>query len=117
MLIASAREQNLPEHRVEAFTGPKIDTALRADRILPAMSMIAKHRGPNAKPISRPARIEPEGIRKVATVMDEYLEDMLHKQDSLDTQRKLTRWTKQFVEVMGGMERAEIQPKHGYEYI
>ena len=53
----------------------------------------------------------------MATVMDEYLKDMLLKQDSLDTQRKLTRWAKQFVNVMGDMELAEIKPKHGYEYI
>ena len=117
LLIVSAREQNLPEHRVEPFTGPKIDTVLRADKILPAMSMLGKHLGSTAKPISRPARIEPEGIRTVATVMDEYLKDMLLKQDSLDTQRKLTRWAKQFVNVMGDMELDEIKPKHGYEYI
>jgi len=117
LLIASAREQNLPEHRVEPYTGPKIDTVLAGDRILPAMSMLGKHLGSNAEPISRPARIEPEGIRTVATVMDEYLKDMLLKQDSLDTQRKLTRWAKQFVNVMGDMELDEIKPKHGYEYI
>ena len=117
LLIASAREQNLPEHRVEPYKGPKIDTVLAGDRILPAMSMLGKHLGSNAEPISRPARIEPEGIRTVATVMDEYLKDMLLKQDSLDTQRKLTRWAKQFVNVMGDMELDEIKPKHGYEYI
>jgi len=117
LLIASAREQNLTEHRPETFTGPKIDTVLAGDRILPAMSMLGKHLGSNAEPISRPARIEPEGIRTVATVMDEYLKDMLLKQDSLDTQRKLTRWAKQFVNVMGDMELDEIKPKHGYEYI
>ena len=117
LLIASAREQNLPEHRVEPYTGPKIDTVLAGDRILPAMSMLGKHLGSNAEPISRPARIEPEGVKTVATVMDEYLKDMLLKQDSLDTQRKLTRWAKQFVNVMGDMELDEIKPKHGYEYI
>ena len=117
LLIASARDQNLPEHRVEPYTGPKIDTVLAGDRILPAMSMLGKHLGSNAEPISRPARIEPEGIRTVATVMDEYLKDMLLKQDSLDTQRKLTRWAKQFLNVMGDMELDEIKPKHGYEYI
>jgi integrase len=79
--------------------------------------MLGKHLGSNAEPISRPARIEPEGIITVATVMDEYLKDMLLKQDSLDTQRKLTRWAKQFLNVMGDMELDEIKPKHGYEYI
>tara|TARA_R110002126_G_scaffold61708_1_gene159412 strand:- start:161 stop:1039 length:879 start_codon:yes stop_codon:yes gene_type:complete len=49
--------------------------------------------------------------------MDEYLEDMRLKQNVLDTQKKLTRWNKQFLDVMGDLEIAEIEPKHGYEYI
>ena len=117
LLIASAREQNLPEHRPETFTGPKIDTVFDGKSILPSTSMFGKHLSPNAEPVSRPARIKPVGIRTVATVMDEYLENMLLKQDNLDTQRKLTRWAKQFVDVMGEMELDEIKPKHGYEYI
>lgn len=35
----------------------------------------------------------------------------------IDTQKKLTRWSKQFLDVMGDMEIAEVKPKHGYDYI
>ena len=49
--------------------------------------------------------------------MDEYLADMRLKQKVIDTQKKLTRWNKQFLDVMGDLEIAEIEPKHGYEYI
>ena len=117
LLISSAREQNLPEHRPETFTGPKIDTVLAGDKILPAKSMVAKHLGPSAEPISRPARVEPVGIRTLSTIMEEYLEDMLLQQKVVNTQQKLTRWAKQFVDVMGDMELAEIKPVDGYDYI
>ena len=69
------------------------------------------------EPISRPARIVPTGVRTLSTVMDEYLADMRLKQKVIDTQKKLTRWNKQFLDVMGDLEIAEIEPKHGYEYI
>ena len=117
LLIASAREQNLPEHRPETFTGPKIDTVLDGDRILPAHSLLGKHLGPSTEPISRPPRVEPVGIRTLSTIMEEYLEDMLLQQKVVNTKKKLTRWAKQFVSVMGDMELAAIKPVHGYDYI
>ena len=117
LLILSAREQNLPEHKVEPFTGPEIENLLDGDRILPAMSMLAKHLGLSAEPISRPPRVEPIGIRTLSTIMEAYLEDMMLQQKVVGTQQKLTRWAKQFVSVMGDMELAAIKPVHGYDYI
>ena len=69
------------------------------------------------EPISRPARIVPTGVRTLSTVMDEYLVDMRLKLDVLNTQKKLTRWNKQFLDVMGDLEIAEIRSQHGYAYI
>ena len=130
LLITAAREQKLPEHKIEPFEGVVQSYVVTNDGRILIDSPLNRHLHEDMQqkyipkidvsfdqPISRPPRVEPEGIRTVSTVMDEYLEDMLLKQDSLDTQRKLTRWAKQFVDVMGDMELDEIKPKHGYEYI
>ena len=69
------------------------------------------------EPIIRPARIVPKGVRTLSTVMDEYLVDMRLKLDVLNTQKKLTRWSKQLLDVMGDLEIAQIKSQHGYAYI
>ena len=130
LLITTAREQNLPEPKIEPFKGVNENYVLQDDdRVLPdnpvsrhvheemLKEYISKLDVRFDKPISRPPRVQPVGARTVSTVMVEYLDDMRLKQDSLDTQRKLTRWAKQFVDMMGDMELDEIKPTHGFEYI
>ena len=130
LLITTAREQNLPEPKIEPFKGVNENYVLQDDdRVLPdnpvsrhvheemLKEYISKLDVRFDKPISRPPRVQPVGARTVSTVMVEYLDDMRLKQDSLDTQRKLTRWAKQFVDMMGDMELNEIKPTHGFEYI
>ncbi len=119
LLITAAREQGLPEPRIEPFVQGPHDAMILADgKIVPDLHIT---RSPEItkkfESISRPARVVPKGVVTVSSVMEDYLADMRLKQDSLDTQRKLTRWAKQFVNVMGDMELDEIKPKHGYEYI
>ena len=46
----------------------------------------------------------PTDVLKLFTIIDEYLEDMRLKQNVLDTQRKLTRWNEQFLDVMGDLD-------------
>ena len=130
LLITTAREQNLPEPTMEPFKGVNENYVLQDDgRVLPD-NPVSRHVHEEMlkeyipkldvrfdKPISRPPRVQPVGARTVSTVMVEYLDDMRLKQDSLDTQRKLTRWAKQFVDMMGDMELDEIKPTHGFEYI
>ena len=130
LLITTARVQNLPEPKMEPFKGVNENYVLQDDgRVLPD-NPVSRHVHEEMlkeyipkldvrfdRPISRPPRVEPVGARTVSTVMVEYLDDMRLKQDSLDTQRKLTRWAKQFVDMMGDMELNEIKPTHGFEYI
>ena len=116
LLISSTREQNLPEHKIEPFEGPNIITILKGNKIFP-QAWVEKQLGWQGEPISRPPRVEPVGIRTLSTVMDEYLADMRLKQKVIDTQKKLTRWNKQFLDVMGDLKLSEIEPKHAYEYI
>jgi len=59
----------------------------------------------------------PNGVKTIALAIGEYLADMLLKQKVLDTQRELTRWDKHFLDAMGNLKIAAIQPKHVYEYI
>ena len=130
LLITTAREQNLPEPKMEPFKGVNKNYVLQDDgRVLPD-NPVSRHVHEEMlkeymtklevrfdKPIIRPPHVEPVGARTVSTVMVEYLDDMRLKQDSFDTQRKLTRWAKQFVDMMGDMELNEIKPAHGFEYI
>jgi integrase len=119
LLITAAREQGLPEPRIEPFVQGPHDAMILADgKIVPDLHIT---RSPEItkkfESISRPARVVPKGVVTVSSVMEDYLADMRLKQDSLDTQRKLTRWAKQFLDMMGDMEIAEIKPTHGFEYI
>ena len=54
-----------------------------------------------AQPVERSRRIRPRATLTISSVMDEYLEDMRLKQKVIDTQKKLTRWNKQFLDMMG----------------
>ena len=119
LLITAAREQGLPEPRIEPFVQGPHDAMILADgKIVPDLHIT---RSPEItkkfESISRPARVVPTGILTISSVMDEYLEDMRLKQKVLNTQEKLQRWVNQFLNVMGDMEIAEIRPKHGYDYI
>ena len=117
LLITAAREQGLPEPRFEPFDGRNNSMVLKDGQILPDVSTLRRFTNEPLEPISRPARVVPKGVVTVSSVMEDYLADMRLKQDSLDTQRKLTRWAKQFLDMMGDMEIAEIKPTHGFEYI
>ena len=117
LLITAAREQGLPEPRFEPFDGRNNSMVLKDGQILPDVSTLRRFTNEPLEPISRPARVVPKGVVTVSSVMEDYLADMRLKQDSLDTQRKLTRWAKQFLDMMGDMELAEIKPTHGFEYI
>ena len=90
---------------------------LKDGQILPDVSTLRRFTNEPLEPISRPARVVPKGVVTVSSVMEEYLEDMRLKQKVLNTQAKLQRWAKQFLDMMGDMEIAEIRPKHGYDYI
>ena len=119
LLITAAREQGLPEPRIEAFVQGPHDAMILADgKIVPDLHIT---RSPEItkkfESISRPARVVPKGVVTVSSVMEEYLIDMRLKQKVLNTQEKLQRWVNQFLNVMGDMEIAEIRPKHGYDYI
>ena len=117
LLIGAARKQGLPEPRLDPLKGDNTPLAVIDGNVQVNSPVIRRTTNQPVEPISRPARIVPTGIRTLSTVMDEYLEDMRLKQNVLDTQKKLTRWNKQFLDVMGDLEIAEIEPKHGYAYI
>ena len=117
LLIEAAREQGLPEPRLDPLKGDNTPLAVIDGNVQVNSPIMSRTTNQPVEPISRPARIVPTGIRTLSTVMDEYLKDMRLKQNVLDTQKKLTRWNKQFLDVMGDLEIAEIEPKHGYEYI
>ena len=109
LLIEAAREQGLPEPRLDPLKGHNTPLAVIDGNVQvnsPIMSLTANQ---PVEPISRPARIVPTGVRTLSTVMDEYLVDMLLKLDVLNTQKKLKRWNKQFLDMMGDLEIAEIR--------
>ena len=117
LLIEAAREQRLPEPRLDLHKGNDLPTILVDETIQVDSPLIRRLTNQTVEQISRPARVVPTDVRTLSTVMDGYLEDMRLKQNLLDTQKKLTRWNKQFLEMMGDLEITEIQPKHGYEYV
>jgi integrase len=117
LLLLAARQQELPEPSTEPFKGADIplaviDGAVQVDS--PLMRLMTNQ---PVEQISRPARVVPAGVRTLSTVMDEYLVDMRLKLNVLNTQKKLTRWNKQFLDVMGDLEIAEIRSQHAYAYI
>ena len=117
LLIEAAREQGLPEPRLDPLKGHNTPLAVIDGNVQVNTPIMRRTTNQKVEPISRPARIVPTGVRTVASVINEYLADMLLKQKVVDTRKKLTRWNKQFLDVMGDLEIAEIEPKHGYEYI
>jgi len=116
LLIQTAREQALPEPNPEAFVGVDAPLIKVEDQIHIDSPLIKGTTNQIVEPIRRPARISPAKVITFGSVMEEYLEDMRLKQNSLDTQRKLTRWAKQFLAVMGDLELKAIKPHHGYQY-
>ena len=61
-----------------------------------------------AQLVERHRRVRPTATLIISSVMDEYLADMRLKQKVIDTQKKLTRWNKQFLDVMGDLKLSEI---------
>jgi len=117
LLLIAARQQGLPEPRTEPFRGADIPMAVIEGTVVIDVPIMRRLTNQPVEPISRPARVIPTGVRTLSTVMDEYLVDMRLQLAVSNTQKKLTRWNKQFLEVMGDLEIAEIQPKHGYKYV
>ena len=117
LLIEAARKQGLPEPRLDPLKGHNTPLAVIDGNVQVDSPVMRLTTNQPVEPISRPARVVPTGVRTLSTVMDEYLADMRLKQNLFNTQKKLTRWNKQFLDVMGDLEIAEMQPKHGYEYI
>ena len=117
LLIEAAREQGLPEPRLDPLKGHNTPLAVIDGNVQVNTPIMRRTTNQKVEPISRPARIVPTGVRTLSTVMDEYLVDMRLKLDVLNTQKKLTRWNKQFLDVMGDLEIAEIRSQHGYAYI
>ena len=118
LLIDAAREQKLPEPRLDPLKGADVPVIVDADGNVMVDSHLSRRlTNQPVEPISRPARVIQKGVRTLSTVMDEYLVDMRLQLDVSNTQKKLTRWNKQFLEAMGDLEIAEIQPKHGYKYV
>ena len=117
LLLIAARQQGLPEPHTEPFKGADIPMAMIEGTVVIDVPIMRRLTNQPVEPISRPARVIPTGVRTLSTVMDEYLVDMRLQLAVSNTQKKLTRWNKQFLEVMGDLEIAEIQPKHGYKYV
>ena len=118
LLLEAAREQGQPEPRLDPLKGADVPVIVEADgNVLVDSPIMRRTTNQPVEPISRPARVIPTGVLTIASVMDEYLVDMRLKQNLVGTQKKLTRWNQQFLDVMGDLEIAEIQPKHGYEYV
>ena len=117
LLIEAAREQGLPEPRLEPLKGADIPLAVIDGAVQVDVPVMRRMTNQPVEPISRPSRVVPTGVLALSTVIDEYITYMRLKQDVKDTQDKLARWNKQFLYVMGDLEIAEIESKHGYEYI
>ena len=117
-LLEAAREQGLREPRLDPLKGADVPVIVEADgNVMVDIPIMRRTTNEPVEPISRPARVIPTGVITIASVMDEYLVDMRLQLAVLNTQKKLTRWNRQFLEVMGDLEIIEIQPKHGYEYV
>ena len=118
LLLEAAREQGLREPRLDPLKGADVPVIVEADgNVMVDIPIMRRTTNESVEPISRLARVIPTGVITIASVMDEYLVDMRLQLAVLNTQKKLTRWNKQFLEVMGDLEIIEIQPKHGYEYV
>lgn len=117
LLLLAARQQGLPEPRLAPLKGADIPLAVIDGTVQVDVPVMRRTTNKPVEPISRPARVVPTGVLTLSAVMDEYLLDMRLKLSVLNTQRKLTRWNKQFLEIMGDLEIAEIEAKHGYEYV
>ena len=124
LLTEAAKIQNLPEPTFDRISGTvlvDVNGEWFPEETVSFFQKAAAKRGlllkQEAQPVERSRRIRPRATLTISSVMDEYLVDMRLKQDSLDTQRKLKRWAKKFLDMMGDMEIAKIKPAHGFEYI
>jgi integrase len=121
LLLSAARHRGIDEPRIEPFQGTRIPMGVSGGEIVPDLvQIIPKTKGLFKNPfiaIDRPKRVVPKAIFTISSVMPPYLNDMRMKQKNIGTQRKLERWIKQFLAIMGDLEIAEIKPKHGYDYI
>ena len=124
LLTEAAKIQNLPEPTFDRISGTvlvDVNGEWFLEETVSFFQKAAAKRGllpkQETQPVERSRRIRSRATLTISSVMDEYLEDMRLKQKVIDTQKKLTRWSKQFLDVMGDMEIAEVKPKHGYDYI
>ncbi|MDA9954232.1 hypothetical protein N9D61_07925, partial [Planktomarina sp.] len=124
LLTEAAKIQDLPEPTFDPVSGTvlvDVNGEWFPEETVSFFQKAAAKRGllpkQEAQPVERSRRIRPRATLTISSVMDEYLSDMRLKQDSLDTQRKLKRWAKKFLDMMGDMEISEIKPTHGFEYI
>ena len=124
LLTEVAKIQNLPEPTFDRISGTvlvDVNGEWFLEETVSFFQKAAAKRGllpkQETQPVERSRRIRSRATLTISSVMDEYLEDMRLKQKVIDTQKKLTRWSKQFLDVMGDMEIAEVKPKHGYDYI
>ena len=124
LLTEAAKIQDLPEPTFDRVSGTvlvDVNGKWFPEETVNFFHEVAAKRGllpkQEAQLVERHRRVRPTATLTISSVMDEYLADMRLKQKVIDTQKKLTRWNKQFLDVMGDLELSEIKPKHAYEYI
>ena len=124
LLTEAAKIQDLPEPTFDRVSGTVLvdvngkwfpeETVNFFHEVAAKSGLLPKQ---EAQLVERHRRVRPTATLIISSVMDEYLADMRLKQKVIDTQKKLTRWNKQFLDVMGDLKLSEIEPKHAYEYI
>jgi hypothetical protein len=86
LLIEAAREQGLPEPRLDPLKGAYVPVIVEADgNVMIDSPIMRRMTNQPVEPISRPARIAPKGPPMLSHVQEEYFKIIDRDYDKADT--------------------------------
>ena len=97
LLLEAAREQGLPEPRIDPLKGADVPVIVEADgNVMVDIPIMRRTTNEPVEPISRPARIAPKGPPMLSDVQEEYFKIIDRDYDKANTKRALKRGVLKF---------------------
>jgi integrase len=117
LLIEAAREQGLPEPRLESPKDASIPLAIFDGNVQVDSSLTRRMTNQPVEPISRPARIVPKSPLMLSNLQEEYFKIIDRDYDKADTKRALKRGVLKFAKLMGDLPIEEVDLTTAYDFI
>jgi integrase len=118
LLIEAAREQGLPEPRLDPLKGVDVPVIVKTDgNVIVDSPIMRRTTNEPVEPISRPARIAPKGPPMLSDVQEEYFKIIDRDYNKADTKRALKRGVLKFAKLMGDLPMEEIDLTTAYRFI